>query len=685
MRKSLLLASAGLLVAAGPAMSQTSARGNEVSEVVVTAAPYALSLDSVTTSVDVLTRDDLDTATAGGLGEALSDLPGVRSSFFGPGASRPVIRGLAGPRVLVLTNGVGMVDASALSPDHQVAVDPQEARRIEVLRGPAALAYGGSAIGGVVNVIDDRISETPVEGIEGRVMGAISSVDTGEMASGALKAGVGPWVFSLDALRRQTEDYDVPVPAESRRQLAADGEEFLGRQASTVENTAVTLESYGAGLSYVGQRGFLGLSVKQTDSRYGVPGHAHEDDHDDHDDDHDDDGHDDDHDGHEEEGVRIELKQTRYDLRGGLDLALGPFERLRVSGGYADYEHVEIEDGAPATRFLSEGWEGRLELVQAERDGWQGAVGLQALTRDFDAQGEEAYVPAVEINEAGVFTLQRLDRDTWGLEGGLRFDRRTLETAAQKAEFDNVSASLGAFMRPAQGWYAGVSLSRTARAPTEAELFADGAHIATRAYEVGNANLDSEISYALDATLHYDGGPWDADLHAFAVRYEGFIDLRPTGAEDPESDLAIFTYRQTDAEFWGGEVEVAYRLWQDGARSFTLEGAADYVRGDTDLGAPARIPPWSAAGRAIFATSWWTGKLELRQVGEQTRVTEGELPTDGYRLLNASVVVRPTDGFKIFLEGRNLNDAEAREHASFLKDLAPLPGRSFRLGVGYTF
>ncbi len=682
MRKSLLLASAGLLAAAGPALGQTASPGREVSEVVVTAAPFVISIDSVTTSVDVLDRDDLDTALSGGLGEVLSDLPGVRSSFFGPGASRPVIRGLAGPRVLVLSNGVGMVDASALSPDHQVAVDPQEARRIEVLRGPAALAYGGSAIGGVVNVIDDRISETPVAGIEGRVMGAVSSIDSGEMLSAALKAGAGPWVFSLDALRRQSEDYDVPVGAESRRQLAAEGKDFLGPQAGEVENTAVTLDSYGVGLSYVGQGGFLGLSVKQTDSRYGVPGHAHghgdHDDHDDHDD-HYEDGHGD------EEGVSIDLKQTRYDLRGGMDLALGPFERLRVAGGYADYEHVEIEDGAPATRFLSEGWEGRLELVQAERNGWQGAVGVQALTRDFDAQGEEAYVPAVEIREAGIFTLQRLDLEGWGVEGGLRLDRRTLETVRRKAEFDSLSASLGAFLRPSEGWYAGVSLSRTARAPTEAELFADGPHIATRVYEVGNANLASEVSYALDVTLHYDGGPWAADLHAFAVQYDGFIDLRPTGEEDHDSDLDVFAYRQTDAEFWGGEAQVAYRLWQDGARSFTLEGAADYVRGDTDLGVPARIPPWSAAGRAVFATGWWTGRLELRQVGEQTRVAGDELPTDGYRMLNASVVVRPVDGLKLFLEGRNLNDAEAREHVSFLKDLAPLPGRSVRLGVGYSF
>lgn len=675
------------MAAASPALAQTRDRAVDVEQVIVTAAPYVVSMDSVTTSVDVVTRDDLDLAPSSGLGDVLNGLPGVRSTFFGPGASRPVIRGLAGPRVLVLTNGVGMIDASALSPDHQVAVDPQEAKRIEVLRGSAALAYGGSAIGGVVNVIDERISEQPVDGVSGRVLGAISSGDSGETASGALKFGQGPWVFSVDGLRRQSADYEVPTSPESRRQLEAEGEEYLGPVESTVENTAVELNSYGGGVSYVGDRGFLGVAVKQTDTTYGVPGHAHEHEHED--EDHEDEDHDgDDHEeeeGHAEEGVKIDLQQTRYDLRGGLDMALGPFEKIRFSGGYADYEHVEIEDGAPATRFQSEGWEGRLELVQPDRDGWQGAVGLQALSRDFAAIGEEAYVPSVEITETGAFALQRLDRDAWGLEGGLRFDRRTLETAAAEMDFDNVSASLGAFVRPADGWFLGASLSRTGRAPTEAELFADGPHIATRGYEVGDASLDSEVSYALDATLHYGDARWDLDLHAFAVQYDGFIDLRPTGAEDPESELPIYAYRQTDAEFYGGEAEVSYRLWSQGESSFTLEGAADYVHGDTDLGPPARIPPWSATGRAIFDRGWWTGTLEVRQVGEQDRVAEGELPTDGYRMINASLVFRPTDGFKVFVEGRNLNDTEAREHASFLKDLAPLPGRSLRMGVGYAF
>lgn len=675
MRKLIWFAASALV--GGPALAQPA----EVSEVVVSGAPYAVPIEATTASVDVLRREALDLAPPAGLGETVAGLPGVRSTFFGPGASRPVIRGLAGPRVLVLNNGVGLIDASALSPDHQVASDPQEATRIEVLRGSAALLYGGSAIGGVVNIIDDRIPEARVEGVDGRLLGSYSSVDDGTMASGAVKFGLGDFVLSLDALRRESEDYEVPAPAESRRQLEAEGEEWPGPVGDVVENTAVELTAYGAGLSWIGERGFLGAAVKRTETAYGVPGHAHAHDHEDHED----------HEEHDEhaagEGVVIDLKQTRVDLRGGVTVDLGFFQRLRLSAGFADYEHVEIEDGAPATRIASDGAEARLELVQRERDGWQGAVGLQALQKSVSAEGAEAFIPPVDISEIGVFTLQRLDREAWGVEGGVRLDRRELQSPVGERDFTNVSASVGAFLRPADGLFLGTSLTRTARAPTETELFANGVHAATRAFERGDASLDSEVAYALDLTLHYSRGPWSSDLHLFGARYEGFIDLRPTGEAD-EAGTPVFAYRQTDADFWGAEAELGYRLWEAGERSFTLELEADYVRGATDLGPPARIPPWSATVRGLFEGGWWTGKLELRQVGEQDRVAEFELPTDGYRMLNASLVLRPlrdNDGFKVFAEARNINDAEAREHASFLKDLAPLPGRSFRLGVGYRF
>ncbi|MFZ5720727.1 MAG: TonB-dependent receptor [Pseudomonadota bacterium] len=673
-----LFASAAVLTAiAAPAFAQPApGRDREVSEVVVTAAPYVVTLDSATTSVDILKRDDIDQAPAGGLGDALANVAGVRSSAFGPGASRPVIRGLSGPRVLVLSNGLGQVDASALSPDHAVATDPQEASRIEVLRGPSALAYGGSAIGGVVNVIDDRIATTPADGVSGRVTASGSTVDNGWQTSGAVKFGAGPLVFTLDGTHRDTEAYEVPTFPESRRQVAAEGEEWPGPVDSKVENTFSELSAYGGGVSYVGDQGYLGVSVKRTESEYGVPGHAHE---------HEDEPHAGEE--PEEEVVTIDLEQTRYDLRGEYRLSSGLFETVRFAGGYADYTHVELEGGEVGTRFESQGWEGRLELVQPNRDGWQGAVGVQWLQRDFKAIGDEAFVPPTDTIEWGVFTLQRLDRDAWGVEGGVRLERKDLESPIGDRSFTGVSASLGAFVRPAEGWFLSLSGSRTERAPAQEELFANGPHPATRSFEVGDLSLDSEVSWSADLTAHYGAGRWDVDAHLFAVRYDGFIDLRPTGAEDAESGLPIFQFVQTDASFYGAEIDGSYRLWEDGARSFRLEGTFDYVHGKTDLGPPARIPPWGAAARGVFEAGWWTGQVEVRRVGGQDRVADFELPTDAYTMLNAALTVRPLKDrdFKIFLEGRNLTDAEAREHASFLKDIAPLPGRNVRIGMGYRF
>jgi iron complex outermembrane receptor protein len=232
----------------------------------------------------------------------------------------------------------------------------------------------------------------------------------------------------------------------------------------------------------------------------------------------------------------------------------------------------------------------------------------------------------------------------------------------------------------------GLSVSRNERAPTEAELFAFGEHAATRSFEIGDARLDSEVSYSIEAAAHVERGRLEADLHLFAARYQGFIDLRPTG-EETEEGTEIFAYRQTDADFYGLEAEASYVVWEDGDREFRLEGAYDFVRGETDLGLPARIPPFSLTARLAYETSQLETRLEARRVGEARRVAEFELPTDGYLLVNAFVAYKPAafEGLVLFAEARNLTDVEAREHVSFLKDLAPLPGRNLRAGVAYRF
>lgn len=406
-----------------------------------------------------------------GLGDVLAGLPGVRSSSFAPGASRPVVRGLAGPRVQVLTNGVGQIDASTLSPDHQVASDPGEARRIEVIRGPSVLAYGGSAIGGVVNIIDERVPESPAVGrADGRLALSAGSVDDSYNGALSVKTGEGPWLFAADAIRRESDDYRIPEGRLSER--LADELGVPRDSDDRVPNSFAELDEIGAGLSYVTALGFLGASVKQTESEYGVVA---------------------------EEDVTIQLEQTRVDLRGELDYGFGPFATTRLSAGWADYEHIEFEGEEVGTVFLNTGVEGRLEFVQRERDGWNGAVGVQGLSRDLDAVGEEAYVPATEIRELGVFTVQRVDRGGWGYEGGLRLDTRSLDSLVGGRDFTSLSASIGAFVRPTEALFLGASISRTRRAPTEAELFANGPHMATGAVEIGDPTLDSETSLVAGA------------------------------------------------------------------------------------------------------------------------------------------------------------------------------------------
>lgn len=656
--QTLLLCAASLV--ASPAAAQ------EVSAVIVTGAPYAVSLGTVTTSVNVVSREQLDTAPAAGLGDVLNGLPGLRSSSFGPGASRPIVRGFSGARVLVLQNGVGMVDASSLSPDHAVASDPGEATRIEVLRGPSTLAYGGSGIGGVVNMLDGRIPDAaPPHGLEGRMAVSGSSVDDGGAISAGFKAGSGPLVFAADLVHRRSGDYDIPIPAVSDALAQRDG--LTVDPVGEVLNAGVEMDAYGAGLSWVHEGGFAGVSVKRTDTTYGVPYPQVLDS----------DG---------EGPVEIHLQQTRYDLRGEQAVAWGPFETLRLSAGYADYQHAEIAagDGEVGTIFLSDGAEGRLELVQSERDGWKGAVGVQALSRTLEAIGDEAFIPTTDIREAGVFVLQRLERETWGLDVGARIDRRTLETdTGLWRDFTNVSASLGAYYKPSQPLFLALAASRNARAPTESELFADGPHGGTSAFEIGDTSLDSEKVLSLEATARWTGPRLRLEGHLWGARYDGYIEQAPTG--ETRDDLAVFQYFATDADFVGAEVEAGYELWSQGQRSLMAEGAYDWVRGDTGAGPAARTPPWSLTGRLVWKQPRFDTELEVRRLGAQDRVAAYELPTDGYTLVNLKAMLRLTPEVRYFVEGRNLTDTEAREHASFLKDVAPAPGRSLRAGIAVSF
>lgn len=661
----------GWVALSGAAAAQTVAEPQEpataLDDVIVTGAPYGISARATTIATTVIDAEALATAPAASLGDLVAGLPGMRSTDFAPGASRPVIRGLSGPRVQVLTNGIGLIDASSVSPDHQVATDPAEANRIEIVRGPATLAYGGTAIGGVVNVLDNRIPTEMPDGVDGLVSAQTSSVDQGWSTSARATFGLGPIAISVDGVKKEADDYDIPSPAISQR--LADAEGIARGPGGSQPNSFSELESWGVGASWIGSRGFIGASLKDLSSTYGTVA---------------------------EPDVFIQLEQTREDVRGELRFDGGPFQKLTGSYGHADYTHTEFEGpGNPGTVFESDGQEARADLVQRTRNGWNGAVGVQALSRTFEAIGDEAFLPPSDIDEAGIYTVQRLDRAGWGLEGGLRYDRRSVSATPLsggseiKREFDNWSGSAAAFIRPTASLFLGLSLAHNERAPSEVELFADGLHIATGVYETGDPTLDNETVTTLEGTVHYSAGRFQGDLHVYASNYDGFIDERDTGAVfvDGAESFPIFQFVQTGAEFRGFEAEGEYAVWTAGDRSLSLEGAVDFVDAQTDQGPAARIPPWSATARLAWTSTPFDASLEVRRVGEQDELAAYELGTDGYTMVNLSGAWRPfaDKGVTLFAEGHNLTDEEAREHVSFLKDIAPLPGRNLRVGVSYRF
>ena len=662
-----LLTAVGWAALAGAAAAQNAPRSAELDEVIVTGAPYGISARATTIATTVIDEETLAAAPAASLGDLVAGLPGMRSTDFAPGASRPVIRGLSGPRVQVLTNGIGLIDASSVSPDHQVATDPAEASRIEIVRGPATLAYGGTAIGGVVNVLDNRIPTKMPDGVDGMVSTQASSVDDGWSVAGRATFGLGPIAISVDSVKKEADDYDIPAPSISQRLADADG--IARGPGGTQANSFSELESFGLGASWIGSRGFIGASWKDLSSSYGTVA---------------------------EPDVFIELEQTREDLRGELRFDGGPFQRLTGSWGHADYTHTEFEGpGNPGTVFQSDGQEARADLVQRTRNGWNGAIGVQTLSRTFEAIGAEAFVPASEVEEGGIYTVQRLDRPGWGLEGGLRYDRRSVTAtplsggSEVERDFGNWSGSAAAFIKPSPSLFLGLSLAHNERAPSEVELFADGLHIATGVYETGDVTLDNEAVTTIEGTIHYAAGRFSGDLHVYASKYDSFIDERDTGAVffDGGESFPIFQFVQTGADFRGFEAEGEYDLWSSGDRGLTVEGAVDFVRAETDLGPAARIPPYSLTSRLVWTSTPFDASLEVRHVGEQDRLANHELGTDAYTMVNLSGAWRPfaDKAVTLFAEGHNLTDAEAREHVSFLKDVAPLPGRNFRAGISYRF
>ena len=631
-----------------------------------------------------LTRDLRPT-----IGETLARQPGVSATSFGPNASRPVLRGFQGERVRILTDGIGSFDVSNTSVDHAVAINPLTADRIEVLRGPAALLYGSSAIGGVVNVIDSRIPRrVPDEPIHIDGIASYGSAANERTGSAEIEAPItDKLVVHFDGSYSKSGDLDtgsyILTPA-LRAQAAASSDPAIAALADLrgkLPNSAARSWEVAGGAALVTDGGNLGFSVAHTDNLYGVPARYSLEP------------------GSEAEQVRLHMKQDRADLRAELPVNGGILESIRLRAGFADYQHQEIEQsGAVGTTFFNQSIESRLELVQAKRGGWDGAIGAQFFARNFHVEGEEKFLPRNRTEQLGFFTLQSLDFGATRIELGGRYEHSqvdadadaTLFNPAYRRSFDAFSASLGASQEITPGWRLGLNLARTERAPSAEELFARGNHAGTQAFELGNPDFNLEKSWGVEATLRGQGTGYSLSLSAYHNWFNGYIYDTLVGDAacmavngGKPLDFPCFQYSQANARYLGFEAEATVKLGEVSGYKINFDGMADYVRATITGSGPApRIPPLRLLGGVEAQGDRLTLRGEVEHSFAQDRTAPTETRTDGFTLVNASLSFKPLKGndrTTISLSANNIFDVEARRAASFLKDYAPLAGRDIRV------
>jgi iron complex outermembrane recepter protein len=705
-----LLCSAGFTLAlflAAPAFAQDSTASSDddvhAGGPIVVTAPYVRSLD-ILGNVSVLEGDELARDIRGQIGDTLTRQPGVSATSFSPGASRPVLRGFSGERVRVLTDGIGSIDASNTSADHAVTIDPLTVERIEILRGPAVLLFGSQAIGGAVNMFDRRIPrKVPADHVHVDVIGGYATAANDRNIGSSIDVALSPQIVAhVDGSWRKTGDTrsggfvyapdirgDLLHLAEHAiKDGHADEAAELTAQAGKrgkIDNTQSETWTAGGGISLINDGGQLGVSIGYFDTNYGVPDRpntAH------------------DHGGDEEEGghehgegpVTIGMKQWRADLRGEVELGDGFFDKLRIRAGFADYKHTEFEGDEVGTVFTNQGVEGRIELAQNDRGGWRGASGVQYSHRDFDAVGEEAFVPRNLTDQFALFTLQEYTAGPLGLEAAARYEKTSVraQTVNFDRSFDSFSGALGATYDVFEGGKFGVSASRAVRAPSAEELLSNGPHIATQSFELGDPNLKRESNWGAEASFKFKSDAFNLSLTGYSNWFDNFIYSAATGAE--EDELPVFQYFQRDARVYGFEAEASARLAQIGGFNIVGDVTADMTRAKIknaglDRNVP-RIPPLRVLGGLEAQGERIDARAEVEWTDDQNRTAQFETPTKGFTLVNASLSWRPlpdTKNLTLSLSANNIFDVEARRHASFTKDYVPLAGRDFRLTARASF
>jgi iron complex outermembrane receptor protein len=666
-----------------PSRADRSFHRRESPEIVVTGALRSARRDMLS-GVAVVQAAELTQALRPSIGETLAHTPGASATSFGPSASRPVLRGLQGERVRLLTDGLGAIDVSNTSVDHAAVVNPLLAERIEVLRGPQALLYGSSAIGGVVNVIDRRIPvSVPDEAAHVGALATYGSAADERTLAGAVDVPVArQWVIHADGSYLKTDNLRIGGHALSpalRSEALANGFAESAGVKDWLPNSASETWTAGVGAAYVGDRGTIGVSYGHYDSLYGIPVRLQT------------------QAGAAPEAPRISLTQDRVDVRAEIDAGGSLIDKIAFRAGYADYSHFELEeDGAVGTAFYNQGIEARLELTQARRGPWRGVTGAQVFARDFDVIGDEAFLPANKTEQIGLFTLQQLDLGKLKVEAGARYERSTLR-ADPRAEqgqffggerrFDAFSGSIGASYAVAGDWRIGMNVSRTERAPSAEELFANGPHAGTEAFEIGDPNFGTERAWSVEAILRGGGDSYSFEASVFHSWFSNFIYQDLTGAI--EDGLPVYRFGQADARYYGFEAQGSLVLARMGEAKLSADALVDYVHATIDGSGPApRIPPLRVLGGLAYKAPRFDLRGEVEHVTAQNRISPFETRTPGFTVVNAELNLRPWGGqhpLSFALSANNLFDVDARRHASVLKDYAPLAGRDIRVTAKVDF
>lgn len=670
---------------------------------------FSYSEDGLPLSTTYVDESSILRISQATLGETLGWEPGVSSSNFGPGASRPVIRGHEGKRVRVLQHGLGSADDSASSPDHALSIDPMMIKEAKIIRGPAALSYGGSAIGGVVDVHTRSIPDHMPEGGQAAILDA-------RYASGASeKLGfishtsqlAGQWALRLNAVHREAGDVRIPGEARSKyfseihRQSEDEPEEHGPHRI--LDNSGYRTQNFTIGAARIVPRFSTGVAFSYFKSVYGVPFHvhAHDDDHEDHDDDHEDDhdndhndDHSDVHDDHESENsdVTIDMKQRRFDWDNEWR---NPFPGIRSFHwrlGYSEYEHAEREGGTAMTTFERKTLESRGEWGHVAIGRFDGAFGFQYARQEYRASGEEVFTPASKFHYGALFYMNQWSGEFLQIQSGIRYESQKINLTDfrdEKRSDDSIAGSLALVFNLPSQWRMHFGVSAVERVPTATELYAAGPHAATQTYELGDTEIKRERSQGAEWMLDRNFENINLSLTAYYQRYDSFIYLQRIGFEI--QGFPVYQYVQRTAEFYGAELDFRWIL-RNGEQRTQLRLTSDFVRAtDTQSNLPLpRIPPRRIALRLEEQRERLSWGVEIRHAFAQKRnLPHLEAPTPDHTLLNADIEYRftPRHGrsLNLYMRANNLLNEEARLHTSFLKEVTPLPGRSLSVGMRWEY